>query len=71
MVLGHTMFNFGYVVANVTNVKSKKKGVIDFQITVPLNGTEKRVSHISSSGRRSYYLCDGFRESHNHNVNNN
>ena len=53
-------------------MKSKRKGVIDFHITLPLNGTEKRVSHISSSGRRSYYFCDGFRESHNydHDVNN-
>ena len=52
--------------------EKRREGVKDFHITHALNGTEKRIPHISSSGRRSYFRCDGFRESHNHdhNVNN-
>ena len=41
--------------------QKKREGVKDFHITHALNGTEKRISHISSTGRRSYFRCDGFR----------
>ena len=52
--------------------EKRREGVKDFHITHALNGTEKRIPYSSSSGRRSYFRCDGFRESHNHdhNVNN-
>ena len=39
-----------------------REGVKEFHITHALKGTEKRIPHISSSGRKSYFHCDGFRE---------
>ena len=42
----------------------RKEGDHSFQITHALNGVEKRIPHISTSGKRSYYLCDGYFESH-------
>ena len=42
--------------------QKRREGVNDFHITHALNGTEKRIPHISSTGRRSYYRCDGFQE---------
>ena len=42
----------------------RKEGDHSFQITHALNGVEKRIPHISTSGKRSYYRCDGYFESH-------
>ena len=39
----------------------KERRLKDFHIRHALNGTEKIISHISSTGRRSYFQCDGFR----------
>ena len=41
----------------------RKEGDHSFQITHALNGVEKRIPHISMSGKRSYYRCDGYFES--------